>query len=91
MSENSFFTIGEADANEEEKKTLALFKKFRSILNKLTPQRFATLVRQVTELQIDTKERMDGVIHLVFEKAVDEPNFALSYAMMCKELQNMQV
>ncbi|XP_019761399.2 eukaryotic translation initiation factor 4 gamma 3 isoform X1 [Dendroctonus ponderosae] len=82
--------VGDA-TSEEDIKTTALMKKFRSILNKLTPQRFATLVRQVTELDIDTKDRMKGVINLTFEKAVDEPNFARSYAMLCSEIQNMHV
>jgi len=45
-----------------------LYKKVRGVLNKLTPQKFATLVSQVQALPIDTSERLQGVINLVFEK-----------------------
>lgn len=54
--------------SEEEAKTEALYKKVRSVLNKLTPQKFNTLVGQVRSLTVDTPERLQGVINLVFEK-----------------------
>lgn len=54
--------------SEEQNKTEALYKKVRSVLNKLTPQKFNTLVNQVRELKIDSQERLQGVIDLVFEK-----------------------
>lgn len=53
---------------EDEAKSEALYKKVRSVLNKLTPQKFNTLIDQVRELSIDTPERLLGVINLVFEK-----------------------
>jgi len=56
----------------------------RSILNKLTPQKFNQLMKQVTDLTIDTEERLKGVIDLVFEKAVDEPSFSAAYGNMCR-------
>ncbi|KAK9303150.1 hypothetical protein QLX08_005097 [Tetragonisca angustula] len=77
--------------SEEEAKTEALYKKVRSVLNKLTPQKFNTLVGQVRSLTVDTPERLQGVINLVFEKAVDEPSFSVAYALMCKELAVMEV
>lgn len=55
-------------SSEEQCKTEALYKRVRSVLNKLTPQKFDTLVNQVRELQIDSQERLQGVIDLVFEK-----------------------
>jgi hypothetical protein len=45
-----------------------LYKKVRGVLNKLTPQKFSTLVSQVQALPIDNNERLQGVINLVFEK-----------------------
>ncbi|XP_024228238.1 eukaryotic translation initiation factor 4 gamma 3 isoform X2 [Bombus impatiens] len=77
--------------SEEEAKSEALYKRVRSVLNKLTPQKFNTLVDQVRTLTIDTPERLQGVINLVFEKAVDEPSFSVAYALMCKELAVMEV
>ncbi|NXA31194.1 IF4G1 factor, partial [Eudromia elegans] len=82
-------------ASEEEDpeniKTQELFRRVRSILNKLTPQMFQQLMKQVMELSIDTEERLKGVIDLVFEKAISEPNFSVAYANMCRCLMGLKV
>uniref|UniRef100_A0A8C2BDC4 Eukaryotic translation initiation factor 4 gamma, 3b n=1 Tax=Cyprinus carpio TaxID=7962 RepID=A0A8C2BDC4_CYPCA len=71
--------------------TQELFRKVRSILNKLTPQMFNQLMKQVTDLTIDTEERLKGVIDLVFEKAIDEPSFSVAYGNMCSCLAMLKV
>ncbi|XP_061543106.1 eukaryotic translation initiation factor 4 gamma 3 isoform X3 [Phycodurus eques] len=71
--------------------TQELFRKVRSILNKLTPQKFSQLMKQVTDLTIDTEERLKGVIDLVFEKAIDEPSFSVAYGNMCRCLAELRV
>ncbi|XP_017853564.1 eukaryotic translation initiation factor 4 gamma 1 isoform X1 [Drosophila busckii] len=63
-----------------------LVKRVRGILNKLTPERFDTLVEEIIKLKIDTTDKMNEVIVLVFEKAIDEPNFSVSYARLCHRL-----
>ncbi|XP_023036153.1 eukaryotic translation initiation factor 4 gamma 3 isoform X2 [Drosophila willistoni] len=63
-----------------------LVRRVRGILNKLTPERFNTLVEEIVKLKIDTPDKMDEVIVLVFEKAIDEPNFSVSYARLCHRL-----
>ncbi|NWI47350.1 IF4G3 factor, partial [Picathartes gymnocephalus] len=75
----------------ENVKTQELFRKVRSILNKLTPQMFNQLMKQVTDLTVDTEERLKGVIDLVFEKAIDEPSFSVAYANMCRCLVTLKV
>ncbi|KAK3513586.1 hypothetical protein QTP70_025364 [Hemibagrus guttatus] len=72
-------------------KTQDLFRRVRGILNKLTPQMFQQLMKQVTELTIDTEERLKGVIDLIFEKAISEPNFSVAYANMCRCLMGLKV
>ncbi|XP_048028553.1 eukaryotic translation initiation factor 4 gamma 3 isoform X2 [Megalobrama amblycephala] len=72
-------------------RTQELFRKVRSILNKLTPQMFNQLMKQVTDLTINTEERLKGVIDLVFEKAIDEPSFSVAYANMCRCLATLKV
>ncbi|VVD05137.1 unnamed protein product [Leptidea sinapis] len=79
------------DLSEEEVKTQELYKKFRGILNKLTPQKFETLLDRVKTLEINTQARLQGVIDLVFEKAIDEPNFSEAYAAMCSKLSTLKV
>ncbi|XP_061574767.1 eukaryotic translation initiation factor 4 gamma 1-like isoform X3 [Cololabis saira] len=82
----------EVDENDPEQlKTYELFKQVRSILNKLTPQKFQQLMKQVMELTIDTEERLKGVIDLTFEKALSEPDFSVAYANMCRCLSGLQV
>ena len=45
-----------------------LYKQVRAVLNKLTPQKFGTLIQQIMALKIDTEERLKGTIDLIFEK-----------------------
>ncbi|XP_044529166.1 eukaryotic translation initiation factor 4 gamma 1 isoform X1 [Gracilinanus agilis] len=80
---------GEEDADGS--KTQDLFRRVRSILNKLTPQMFQQLMKQVQQLAIDTEERLKGVIDLIFEKAISEPNFSVAYANMCRCLMGLKV
>ncbi|XP_054889800.1 eukaryotic translation initiation factor 4 gamma 1a isoform X2 [Poeciliopsis prolifica] len=79
------------EADTEQAKTQEVFKRLRSILNKLTPQKFQELMKQVMELKIDTEERLKGTIDLVFEKAISEPNFSVAYANMCRCLIGLKV
>ena len=68
-----------------------LAKSVRSILNKLCPQKFDTLVEQFGKLPIDTKEKLTRATDLVFEKALDEPGFSVAYARMCKVLSMLKI
>ena len=79
----------EADPKESEMEELR--RKALAILNKLTPQKFETLVQRFQELPIDSYQKLATCMELVFEKAVDEPSFSVAYAMMCQELQKKKV
>uniref|UniRef100_A0AAY4AG58 W2 domain-containing protein n=1 Tax=Denticeps clupeoides TaxID=299321 RepID=A0AAY4AG58_9TELE len=52
---------------------------------------FQQLMKKVSEFTIDTEERLKGVIDLIFEKAISEPNFSVAYANMCHCLMGMKV
>jgi translation initiation factor 4G len=78
-------------ADEDMEKTELLYKKFRGILNKLTPEKFETLLQKVHELTIDTEDRLDGCIAIIFEKAISEPGFSVQYAKLAHALINIQV
>lgn len=75
--------------SEEEKETDNVYKEFRIILNKLTPENFKKLTEDVKALAINTAERVNGCMQMVFEKAVIEPNYTLTYAVLCKEVAQM--
>uniref|UniRef100_A0A672IKW1 Eukaryotic translation initiation factor 4 gamma 1 n=1 Tax=Salarias fasciatus TaxID=181472 RepID=A0A672IKW1_SALFA len=83
--------VEQEENDPDNQKTQELFKRVRSILNKLTPQKFQQLMKQVTELTIDTEERLKGVIDLTFEKAISEPDFSVAYANMCRCLSGLKV
>ena len=68
-----------------------LFKVVRGILNKITPSKFDKLLESIKSLNIDTEDRLAGVIKLFFEKAVDEPIFSSTYAKMCLALSSKEV
>ncbi|KAI5609328.1 eukaryotic translation initiation factor 4 gamma 3 isoform X7, partial [Silurus asotus] len=68
-----------------------LFRTVRGFLNKLTPEMFNQLMKQIKELHIDTEERLKGVVDLIFEKAIDEANFSVGYGIMCKSLAALNV
>jgi hypothetical protein len=66
-----------------------LKKKFRSILNKLTPQNFDNLAIAVTDLNIDTEAKLGEVIDIVFAKALAEPGYCVTYGQMCSHLKKI--
>ncbi|XP_071839833.1 eukaryotic translation initiation factor 4 gamma 1-like isoform X2 [Apostichopus japonicus] len=68
-----------------------LLRRFKSILNKLTPQNFQKLMDQTMQLPINSEERLTGVTDLVFKKAIMEPDFSQAYANMCRVMQNIEV
>ncbi|EDO32341.1 predicted protein, partial [Nematostella vectensis] len=68
-----------------------VMRKFRGILNKITPQNFKKLVEQVMNLEIDTAEKLEGIIDIVFEKAIREPRYCVVYANLCHCLLPIKV
>ncbi|CAI6002750.1 unnamed protein product [Closterium sp. NIES-64] len=58
----------------------------QDILNKLTPETFDPLFQQLLTAGINTPEILQGVINLIFTKAVDEPTFCPMYAALCEKL-----
>jgi len=92
QSENAWKPANkEKPTDAETAKTEKLYKSVRGILNKLTPQKFSVLVKQVLDLDIDSEDRLKGCINIIFEKAIDEPGFSVAYANMCKHLMLIKV
>ena len=58
------------DENGEDNEMAVLERKMRAILNKLTPQKFDKLVLQFKELDIDSAEKLEMGMELVFEKVM---------------------
>lgn len=82
---------GEDGRTKEEKETDELYRKFRSVMNKLTPENFDILLNEIMNAQIDTVDRLKGCIKLVFEKAIAEPTYCTIYAKVCKRLSSINI
>ncbi|CAI5458867.1 unnamed protein product [Closterium sp. Yama58-4] len=72
-------------AVDEKEKVLRTVK---GILNKLTPEKFDVLLQQMLDSGITSAERLQEVISLIFDKAVDEPTFCPMYAELCDKLSH---
>ncbi|CAF4110289.1 unnamed protein product, partial [Adineta steineri] len=70
---------------------IKFLREIRSILNKLTPQTYGKLLKQLDKLEVDRYERLEGMIDIFFFKAVEEPKFCSMYANLCEHFQKKQV
>lgn len=55
-------------------------------MNKLTPEKFEPLSNDLLSLNLNSKTILIGVIHLIFEKALDEPKYSSMYAQLCRRI-----
>jgi translation initiation factor 4G len=60
-----------------------LTRKARSLLNKLTLERFDSISKKMLDLDLQNHEMVKELAVAIFEKAVDEPNFTNMYARLC--------
>ncbi|GLJ48101.1 hypothetical protein SUGI_1015570 [Cryptomeria japonica] len=63
-----------------------VLKNVKGILNKLTPEKFDVLKEQLINAGITSADILQGVISLIFDKAVLEPTFCSMYSMLCQDL-----
>ncbi|XP_030377134.1 eukaryotic translation initiation factor 4 gamma 2 [Scaptodrosophila lebanonensis] len=70
----------------QSEKNDAVFRRVRGILNKLTPEKFQELSDELLKLDLNTIVILNGVILLIFDKALDEPKYSSMYAQLCKRL-----
>ena len=66
-------------------------RKTKSLLNKMTPEKFDKIADQILEISGQSKHESDGrtlrqVIQLTFEKATDESHWAGMYAQFCRRM-----
>ncbi|KAF7724656.1 hypothetical protein EC973_000828 [Apophysomyces ossiformis] len=66
-------------------------RKVKALLNKLTLEKFDSISDQIFEYAKQSEKEDDGqtlrsVMHLIFEKACDEPAFAGMWAQLCRKM-----
>jgi translation initiation factor 4G len=89
VSQNSWVKARPTDTDE--KSPAFIERKVKSLLNKLTQEKFDSISNQILEYANRSREETDGlslklVIKLVFEKATDEAHWSAMYARLCRKL-----
>lgn len=69
----------------------AVIKRANGILNKLTKKTFHSLCKQLLTCGVTTVSRMNAVLGLIFEKALDQAFFSELYANVCKQMCELSV
>lgn len=80
-SENAWQRRREDDGEVDGK-----IKAVRSLLNKLTLEKFDKIYAQIKEVEITSLEVLYGLVAEVFQKSLSEANFAPMYADLCARL-----
>ncbi|XP_010904381.2 uncharacterized protein LOC105031583 [Esox lucius] len=79
------------DMDPEQLKTEELYDQLNNILDRLTQNNFRQLMKDVTDLSIDTEARLKGTVHVIYEKAIGHPSNMVVYANMCHCLMGLKV
>lgn len=74
---------------EADDEVTAKVKSVRSLLNKLTLEKFDKILGQIVAIDISSVEILKGVVGEVFEKTLFEPKFSSMYASLCKRLDEL--
>ncbi|CAF2089037.1 unnamed protein product [Rotaria magnacalcarata] len=74
-----------ADANDK------LLRYIKTKLNNMTQKTFDITLHKLDVLEINCYEVLDGMVTLIYSKAVDEPGLSDLYAKLCKKFQKKQV
>ena len=90
-------TAPAADAEKSEDALISqeiIVRKIKSLLNKLTLEKFDSISNQIWEYARQSEKEDNGqslrtVIQLIFDKACDEPNFGSMWAQLCKKLYEL--
>ncbi|WFD00206.1 hypothetical protein MYAM1_002954 [Malassezia yamatoensis] len=80
------------NAKKDADQTLQVERKVKSLLNKLTVEKFESISDQIVAFANQSANETDGrtlrqVIALVFEKAIDEAAWSEMYAQLCAKIQ----
>ncbi|CAH0518892.1 unnamed protein product [Peronospora belbahrii] len=78
----------------KEKETSALEKALnyiKSLLNKLTREKFAKLTNELCAVEIDSFVLLSSIVATIMDKALEEPSFADVYSDLCKEFHTRTI
>lgn len=73
---------------EADDEVTAKVKQVRSLLNKLTLEKFDKIFSQIVAIDLSSYEVLVGVVEEIFEKTLFEPKFSDMYAELCSRLDH---
>lgn len=90
-TENAWVTAGRKLGEEDKRSPTYISRKIKSLLNKLTAEKFDSISSQVLDyanysVDEENGQSMKLVIQLIFEKATDEALWGAMYAKLCRKL-----
>ncbi|XP_045188996.2 eukaryotic translation initiation factor 4 gamma 1-like isoform X1 [Mercenaria mercenaria] len=68
-----------------------LYRKTQRILDRLTEHTFRTMLTKMQELPIDTETKLNGVIDIIYEKALNDRKRCVAYANLCRGMAMLKV
>lgn len=88
---NKFSSASTVEVSKEQNTDNELYKNVKDMLDEITPQVFEKVMHKLTQLPINTEERLKGVVDLLYEKAVDEPSFSKLWAHISKVCSRIEI
>ncbi|XP_065224259.1 eukaryotic translation initiation factor 4 gamma 3-like [Planococcus citri] len=77
--------------DRDQTETLFLYRSLTSILNKLTLENISTLITKLENLPVNTPIKMQNVVNMIHEKAINEVQFRPVYAKVCNKLKKKRM
>uniref|UniRef100_A0A6G1S9W0 Eukaryotic translation initiation factor 4 gamma 2 n=1 Tax=Aceria tosichella TaxID=561515 RepID=A0A6G1S9W0_9ACAR len=78
--------LNEYLANTNEERQDVIFRRVRGILNKITPETFDKLSKDLVNVGLDSPRTLRGLIYLLFDKALKDLKYSSLYAKLCQKL-----
>lgn len=66
-----------------------MYASIKSILNKLSADKFASLLNELLALKIKKKDHLCELTSLIYNKAIKESNYCFLYAKLCSRLTSL--
>lgn len=78
--------LNEYFSNTSEERQDVIFRRVRGILNKITPETFDKLSKDLVNVGLDSPRTLRGLIYLLFDKALKDLKYSSLYAKLCQKL-----
>ncbi|RNA41890.1 eukaryotic translation initiation factor 4 gamma 1-like isoform X1 [Brachionus plicatilis] len=82
------YRVQNADEIDEDQ---SIERQLRFVLNRLTPENFQKLVINLINLPLNTQERLNTAVNIIYQNALNEELYSHLYAQACKLMSQIKV